>query len=198
MNVGYEVTKPSRKQVMFPIIVLAITLAIAGALFFTAKQVGKNEESETIFKAPGEQVISVSRPGEYEIDMAIETTFEGTTYSLPETFNGVKGILHLNDQEVELESLQNTVVYGKEGEKGKACFNFTAEEPGEYILTTTLDSNETDEVILVARRSDTQVGKIILLSTAACMIGLMGVLQFIAYMIFNLIKLGTYIYQTKH
>lgn len=198
MNIGYEAEKPSKKQVVFPIVVLVITLVISGVLFFSAKQVGKNEEAETIFMTPGTQVISVTRPGEYEVDMAIETTFGGAEYSLPETFNGVSGTLSFNGKEIALEKIQNTTVYGKEGERGKACFNFTAEEAGEYILTTTLNTDQVDEVVLVARRSDTQVGKIMLLSTAALMIGLMGVLQFIAYMVFNLIKLGVYIYQTKH
>lgn len=198
MNPGYEATKPTKKQVIFPIIVLAVTLAIAGTLFFSAKQIGKNEEAETIFKAPGEQTISVTRPGEYEVDMAIETTFEGKEYIIPETFNGLSGSVSFNGQQVALKPSETNEIYGKEGEKGKSCFTFQAEEAGDYILKTTIEDSKVNEVVLVARRSDTQAGKIVLLATAAIMVGLMGVLQFVAYMVYNLIKLGIFIYQTKH
>lgn len=196
MNQDIDITKPTLKQVLIPLIILLITLVIGGVLLLIAKKVGTTEEPETIFYAPGEKIISVSEPGEYTIDVAIETTYEGRTYILPEDFTGIKGELTVNSKPVELSSVISSV-YGKEGQKGKTLFTFMAEESGEYILTTTLDHMTVKEAVLVARRADSKNGVIIILATCASFLILMGICQFIGYGVYHFIRWGVFVFYNK-
>lgn len=196
MNRDADITKPTKKQILVPLIILVITLVIGGALLLVARNIGNNEEPETIFYAPGTQTISVSRPGEYTIDVAIETTYEGKTYTLPEDFTGIKGELTVNGQPVELSEVISSV-YGKEGQKGKTLFTFMAEEAGDYILTTTMDHMAVTEAVLVTRRQDSKNGTIIILATCACFVILMGVCQFVAYGVYNLIRWGVFVFHNR-
>ena len=196
MNQDMDITKPTKKQVLIPLIILLITLAIGGALLLVAKKIGSHEEPETIFYAPGVQTISVSEPGEYTIDVAIETTYEGKTYILPEDFTGIKGELTVNSKPVELSGVISSV-YGKEGEKGKTLFTFMAEESGEYILTTALEHMTVQEAVLVARRADSKNGVIIILATCAILLILMGICQFIGYGAYHFIRWVIFVLRNK-
>lgn len=195
-NLEHDITKPTKKQVMVPVIVLVVTLLIGGGLFAGAKKAGSNEEAETIFYAPGTQTISVSRPGEYTVDVAIETTYEGKEYKLPESFIDVTGELTLNGNAVTLNEVTSSV-YGKEGQKGKTVLTFYAEEAGEYILTTHIGDTQVSEAVLVARRADSETAKVMVYATAACFVILMGICQFLTYGLYHLGRLGVYYYHNR-
>lgn len=196
MNRGIDITKPTKKQILTPIIVFGILLVLGGILLWIAKTISTNEEPQTIFIAPSTQTIVVTKPGEYTIDVAIETTYKGKSYSLPEDFTGIEGVLTLNGEQVVLNEVLSSV-YGKEGQKGKTLFTFAAEKTGDYLLKTDINHVTESEAVLVSRRTDNKDGIMTILVTGACFLILMGLCQLVAYSLFNLIKWGILFFNRK-
>lgn len=196
MNYSYDMYKPTKKQVMVPIVVLIVTLVIGGILLLIAKSLG-GEGVRTNLIAPGTQVLNLEEPGNYTIYLTTQMMDDKMSYHLPEDFKGLHVELTLNGEAVALTKIEEGYTYGEEGNQSESYLSFDVTEPGEYQLTTSIESNSIPEIVLAVGKTEENLGRVLILSTCALLLILMGVCQFVAYMIFNLGKWCVYYYKTK-
>lgn len=196
MNYSYDTYKPTKKQVMIPIVVLMVTLAIGGVLLLVAKSLG-GEGKRVSFLAPSTEVFNLEEPGNYTIYLTTQITSDEMRYSLPENFKGLHTELSFNGEKVTLTKVDDSYTYGEEGNQSKSYLSFEAAEPGEYQLTTRIESESIPELVLAIGKTEENLEMVLVLVTCACLLMLMGVCQFAAYMLFNLGKWIYYCYTTK-
>ena len=196
MNYSYDMYKPTKKQVMLPIIVLFVTLIIGGVLLLTAKSL-RGEDRKISFFAPGTQLFNIEEPGSYTIYLTTQISNDKMHYSLPENFTGLYTELSLNDEKIVLTKIEDGYTYGEEGNQSKSYLQFEASKPGAYEFTTRVESDSISEIELAMGKTDENLGIAIGLVTGASLLILMGACQFIAYTVFNLGKWAYYYYKSK-
>ena len=196
MNYSYDTYKPTKKQVMVPIIVFVVTLIVGGILLLIAKSFG-DEETKISFLAPSTQVFNIEEPGNYTIYLTTQITSDEMSYRLPENFKGLYTELTLNEEKVTLTKIEDGYTYGEESNQSKSYLSFEASKPGAYQLTTRVESESIPELVLAMGKTEENLERVLVLATCACLLILMGACQFIAYTIFNLGKWAYYYYKTK-
>lgn len=196
MNYSYDTYKPTKKQVMIPIVVLMVTLAIGGILLLVAKSFG-GEGKRVSFLAPSTEVFNLEEPGNYTIYLTTQITSDEMRYSLPENFKGLHTDLTFNGEQVTLTKVDDSYTYGEEGNQSESYLSFEAAEPGEYQLTTRIESESIPELVLAIGKTEENLEMALVLVTCACLLMLMGVCQFAAYMVFNLGRWLYYYYRAK-
>lgn len=196
MNYSYDAYKPTKKQVIVPIIVLVITLAIGGILLWVAKSLGDGG-TKTSFLAPGTEVFNIEEPGNYTIYLTTKITSDKMSYSLPENFKGLSTELTFNGEEIALTKIDDAYTYGEEHNQSKSYLSFEADKPGAYQLTTFLEDGSIPELALAIGKTEENLEMVLVLATCASLLILMGICQCVAYMVFNLGKWFYYYYKTK-
>lgn len=196
MNHSYDTYKPTKKQAIVPAIILIGTLVIGGILLLIAKSLG-GEEARTSFLAPGTQNINLKEPGNYTIYLTTQITDDKMSYNLSEDFEGLHVELTLDGKEVVLTKVEEGYTYGEEGNQSKSYLSFDVVEPGEYQLITSIESKSIPQIALAIGKTEENLATVLVLATCACLLILMGICQFVAYMIFNLGKWCFYYYKTK-
>lgn len=196
MNYSYDAYKPTKKQVIIPIIILVITLAIGGSLLWVAKSLGDGG-TKTSFLAPGTETFNIEEPGNYTIYLTTKITSDQMSYSLSENFKGLSAQLTLDGEEVVLTKIEDAYTYGEEHNQSKSYLSFEAHKPGAYQLTTVVEDGSISRVALAIGKTEKNLEMVLVLATCGSMLILMGICQFVAYMVLHLGKWLYYYYQTK-
>lgn len=196
MNYSDDTYKPTKKQVIIPIIVLVVTLAIGGILLLVARTLN-DEGTKISFIAPSTEIFNLEEPGNYTIYLTTQITSDKMNYSLPENFKGLDAELTFGGEKVTLTKIDDAYTYGEEGNRSESYLSFDINEPGEYQLTTRVESESISELVLAIGKTEENLEMALILATCACMLILMGVCQFVAYMIFYLGKWLYYYYKMK-
>lgn len=191
----YEIYKPTKMQVMVPIVILVITLVAGGIMLFVSKKLGVEHEKVN-YLAPGRSELQLET-GKYTLYLMTEVDYEGKHYSIPEDFETVSfKVLH-NEKEIPLEKAEYEYTFGEDNYKGKTVNEFEVVEEGTYTLETTVDNKDKSEVVIAVGKKDENLQTVITLTVIAMMIMLMGTLQFIGYMLLNGGKMLFYLHKKK-
>lgn len=191
----YEIYKPTRMQVIVPIVVLVITLVAGGIMLLISKKLGVEHEKIN-YLAPGRNEIQLEA-GKYTLYLLTEADYEGKHYSIPEDFEKVTfKVLH-NEEELPLEKAEYEYSFGEGDYKGKTVKEFEVVEEGTYTLETTVENEEKPEVVVAVGKKDENLQAVVTLTVIAMMIMLMGTLQFIGYMLLNGGKMLYYLHKKK-
>lgn len=179
--------KPTKWQVLVPIIVLAVTLVLGGILLFSANCIQKGEESEVEFTIPGTQKLEVTKPGEYNIDIRLKGEYHGKTYDLPDAFDAVTLKIARGETQIAVDKHKRNV-YGDKTRRGKTLFTFNADQVGTYNISGTIEDSQVTEVLFMLTRADSKGETMVMLATCGLFIILIGICQFIIYGVFNLVR----------
>lgn len=196
MKDAYDTYKPTKKQVIIPIIILVIALAIGGGLLGVAKSLG-NGGTKTSFLAPGTERINIDEPGNYTIYLTTKITSDQMSYSLSEDFKGLGVELTLDGEQVVLTKIEDAYTYGEENNQSKSYLSFEAHKPGTYQLTMVVEDDSIARLALAIGKTEKNLEMVLALATCGGMLILMGICQFVAYMVLHLGKWLYYYYQTK-
>ena len=190
----YEQYKPTKKQIMFPIIIFAIAVVIGGSLLLIAKGLGGNELCKS-FIIPSTKTLMLEETGAYTIYLGTDTVFERKHYSIPKDYKGLKVKASFNQTEVILTPIEEVYEYGEEGNKRINVYNFTVNEGGEYTFECTLEDDTVENAIIFVGKTQEHTGTILGLTTIACMLLIMGICQLIGYLLYNGVQYGIYCYK---
>lgn len=183
MGRKYDGLKPTKLQVIAPIIVLVITLVAGGIMIGVAKMLGTDNEKVS-YLAPNQMEVQLEA-GSYTIYLFNEVDFEGKHYSVPEEFTGLSVNVTHDQVEVPLTEPECDYAFGEENYKGNTLKSFDAEEDGSYKIETKIDDSTLSQVVYAIGKTEKNLQIVVTLTFIAFMIILMGVLQFIGYLILN-------------
>ncbi len=194
MGNSYEQYKPTKRQIIVPIIIFIVAALVGGICLLVAKTLGVESE-RIIFTAPSSQTMMLEDLGSYTIYLATETTFEGEKYTVPEGYKGLEVKLLHNQAEVELKAPENIYEYGEEGDKYIDAYTFLVEEAGEYVLECQLKEKAVEKVVLSVGKTQENVTLILGLTMIGCMVIIMGTCQLIGYLLYNGVNYGVYYFK---
>lgn len=195
MDKGYEIYKPTKRQVVTPIIILAVTLVIGSILILIARYMGSKGINQS-YLVPNQMELNLIK-GNYMIYLENEADFEGKHYSVPEEFSNLTCELTYKGEEIILTKPLDGYSYGEGEKRGKTYLSFTIEEDGNYQLKAQIEDDKTSEAVITIAREDENSGNVIVLTVIACLCILMGILQFMGYLILNVGKWLFYCYLKK-
>lgn len=194
MHKSYEQYKPTKKQVFVPFIIFVIAIFVGSSCLFIAKTLGVEEE-RTIFSVPASQTVSLEEVGNYTIYLATDMTFEGEKYTIPEGYKGLDVKVTHNQKEVTLSTPESIYQYGEEGNQYIDVYTFMAEETGEYAIDCKLKDEKVEKAVLLVGRTQEHIAAVLGLTTIGCIIIIMGVCQFIGYLLYNGVNYGIYYFK---
>lgn len=196
MKSMYHTYKPTKKQIIFPIVVLIITLVVGGGLLLGAKFLS-NKGTKTYFLAPGSEVFQIEEPGNYTIDLTTQVINDTMSYRLPEDFSGLHIEVTFNGEKVAFTEVEESSIYGEENHQSRSYLSFEVEKPGAYQITSYIEESSISQLELSIGKTQKNLELVLILVTCSGMLILMGVCQFIAYMVFNLGRWLYFYYKTK-
>lgn len=196
MKETYHTYKPTKKQMTFPIAVLIITLVVGGGLFLGAKFLS-HKGVKTYFLAPGSETIQIEDTGNYTINLTTEVISDTMSYRLPENFSGLHIEVTFNGEKITLDPIEESAIYGEKNHQSKSYLSFNAEKPGAYQVTSYIEEGSIAQLELSIGKTQKNLEMVLMLVTCSGMLILMGICQFIAYMIFNLGRWVYFYYKTK-
>ena len=197
MGRTYEGLKPTKMQVIAPIIVLVVTLVAGGIMIGVAKMLG-SESEKTNYLAPSKQTVQLEA-GSYTIYLLTEVDFEGKHYSLPEEFSELSVTVKHNGSSITVTEPECPYSFGDDNTyKGTTLNSFIVEEAGSYEIETQINSSAVSEAVYALGVTERKLQVVVTLTFVAAMIILMGVLQFFGYLILNGGRMLYYQYKVKN
>ena len=196
MKSMHHTDKPTKKQIIFPIVVLIVTLVIGVGLFLGAKFVS-NKSGKTYFLAPGSEVFQIEEPGSYTVDLTTKVISDKMSYRLPENFSELHIEVTFNGEEIPWTKVEESSIYGEENHQSRSYLSFEVDEPGAYQITSSIEDSTIAQLELSIGKTQKNLELALILVTCSGMLILMGVCQFIAYMILNLGRWLYVYYKTK-
>lgn len=194
MYKSYEQFKPTKQQVLFPVMIFVIAVLVGGACLFLAKSLG-GDTKRIIFTIPATKGVQLEEVGSYTVYLATDTTFEGEKYTLPEGFDGLEMKVTYHDKEIECTKPQSIYQYGEEGDQYIDAYTFLAEEAGEYVLDCGLKEDTIEKAVLSVGKTQEHVGVILALTMIGCIIIIMGACQLVGYILYNGVNYGVYYFK---
>lgn len=194
MNAFEKKYKPSKKQFIIPTIVFILCAVTSVFLFYQGKA-RSIDPPKTSFLVPGTTMLDLTQVGRYTIYLELDTLFEGKHYEAPEVIEGLKCEVMKDETKIKVEAADLSYSYNRNGQKGESYFNFTIEEPGSYTIITTIDNEQMKEAVLSVGLKNEKMVRVLQFTVGASVLMLVGIFEFIGYMIYGLIKLM--IYKTK-
>lgn len=195
MDKSYEQFKPTKKQVVVPIIIFVVALCLSGILLLITKVLGEDSE-RTTYLAPTTEKMQIEETGEYTIFLGVEANYEGKRYEVPEDYEGLQVKVLFKGSEVEVKPAETTNAYGVEGDMCKDVYTFAVKDTGEYTFEFSLSGSEIEQVVVAVGRTQ-HVGAMLGLTLVAGMSMLLGICQFLGYLIYNGISFGIYYCKKK-
>lgn len=195
MDKGYEIYKPTKKQVVAPIIVLVVTLIVGGILLLIAKHIGSKSLKQS-YLVPSQIELELIK-GNYMIYLENEVDFEGKHYSVPDSFSSLTCKLKYKGGEITLTPPKDGYGYGEGEKRGRTFLSFTIEEDDVYQLKAEIEDEQVSQAVITIAREDENIGSALSLTVIAGLSMLMGILQFMGYIILNVGKWLFYCYLKK-
>lgn len=197
MAKSYEQYKPTKNQVLFPIIIFLITAIIGGICLFCVKQL-TIEESRTSFRVPTSKEIAIEEEGLYTVYLSLDTIFEGKQYIVPNGYQGLEVKAYCNEKEVTVDKVQDIYKYEDNQDTYINFYTFKVSEPGMYRFECDLTNDSVKEAIVSIGKTQENMGKIIVLRLVGCMLLIMGAIQFVGYLLYNGVNYGVYLYKKNN
>ncbi len=197
MNTFEKTYKPSKKQFIIPTIVF-ILCTFTSIFLFEQGKLRSIDPPKTSFLAPGTTVLNLNQAGRYTIYLELDTIFEGKHYEAPEVLEGLNCEVIKEGREIKVEPADLSYSYNRDGQKGESYFNFTIESPGNYTIITTIDNEQMKEAVLSIGLKNEKMIRVLQFTVGASVLMLVGIFEFVGYMIYGIIKLVIYKQKLKH
>ena len=190
--INVEVKKPIRSQVIIPSVIFIGCMIIGGCMIQEAKK-RSIDPPKTSFVAPGTTKINLSKLGSYTVYIESEIEYEGKRYVVPDgTIEDLEVKVSKGDVVVPVRKADIFYKYNKNGNKGESNCNFDITEKGEYNITTKLESDQNEQIILSIGVKNEEMLRVLQFTVGASVIMLVGIIQFIGYILSAVIKIFLY------
>ena len=187
-----EVKKPSKKQFIIPSIILIVCLVFGGWLLNEGRKCSI-DPPKISFLTPGVTKVNLEEIGSYSIYIETEIQYEGKLYSIPyKSIDKIDIDVSKNGEKIPVRTADIFYKYNKNGNKGETNLNFDITEPGQYEINSDIESNEIDQVVLSVGRKNEGMLRVLQFTVGASVIILVGVFQFVGYILSGMIRLLMY------
>ncbi len=183
--------KPTKKQFIIPTVIFALCM-ITSTFLYEQGKLRSIDPPKQSFLVPGTTEIELDKVGHYTIYLELDTLFEGKHYEAPEFIESLKCEVIKGDTEIQVNTADLNYKYNRDGQQGESYFNFTIDEAGKYKIITTLEDKVVKEAVLSVGLKNEHMVRVLQFTVGAGVIMLVGIFEFIGYMVYGIIKLCIY------
>lgn len=183
--------KPTKKQFIIPTVIFVLCI-ITSIFLYEQGKLRSIDPPKQSFLVPGTTEIELDKVGRYTIYLELDTLFEGKHYEAPEFIESLKCEVVNDESKIQVSTADINYKYNRDGQQGESYFNFTIEEAGKYKIITTLEDEVVKEAVLSVGLKNEHMVRVLQFTVGAAVIMLVGIFEFIGYMVYGIIKLCIY------